>query len=50
MITLLVVFLLIALSMAGLGLGLLLGRGPPRGGCGTACAGCRKPCAGRGAR
>ncbi len=44
MITLLLVLLLVALSMAGLGLGLLAGRGPPRGGCGAPCAGCRKIC------
>jgi hypothetical protein len=50
MITILVAFLLIALSMAGLGLGLMFGRGPPQGGCGTPCAGCRNPCARKGAR
>jgi hypothetical protein len=45
--TLLLVLILVALSMAGLALGLLAGRGPLSGGCGRACDGCRKPCARR---
>ncbi|WPY94414.1 hypothetical protein T8T21_15110 [Limimaricola variabilis] len=42
--TLLLVLILVALSMAGLALGLLARRGPLSGGCGRACDGCRKTC------
>jgi len=42
---LLVTFLFFVLAMAGLGLGVLLGREPLRGSCGGgACAGCRRNC------
>jgi len=48
-VTLLLVLILVVLSMAGLALGLLAGRGPLSGGCGRACDGCRKLCARRSA-